>query len=179
MASQERIVVLGIGNPLMRDEGVGVRIVELLMSRYEWPENVEIMDAGTMGLGMLHMFRDIDFALVVDAIQGTEHEPGTIVRLSPDEIAPNQIMHSLHDVRLSNVLEAAELAGMKPDVECLGIQIEQMEAWVLELSPALTAMLDDGVQAVLDVLAEHGATPVPRTEENRDATVIENLRKEI
>jgi hydrogenase maturation protease len=179
MASQERILVLGIGNPLMRDEGVGVRIVELLMSRYEWPERVEFVDAGTMGLGMLHLFRDIDYALVVDAIQGTGHEPGTMVLLNPEEIAPNQIMHSLHDVRLSNVLEAAELAGMSPKVECLGVQIEQMEAWVLELSPALSAMLEDGVQAVLDLLAEHGVTPVPRVSENMDATVIENLRKEV
>ncbi len=176
MGSTERILVMGIGNPLMRDEGIGVRVVELLMARYTWPDSIEIVDAGTMGLGIISLFRDVDFVLVIDAVDGTGHEPGTIIRLSPDDIASNQIMHSLHDVRFVNVLEAAEMAGIRPAAECIGIQIEQIEAWVTELSPAIEAMLDAAVDAVLEVLAEHGVEPIDRTSESAAAKVIKSLR---
>ena len=111
----ERVTVMGVGNPLMRDEGVGVRVAEVLMSSFAWPENVTVLDAGTMGMGILNLFRDADYVLVVDAVDGTGEAPGTVVRISAEDIAPNQVMHSLHDVRFVDVLEAAELMGIRPD----------------------------------------------------------------
>jgi hydrogenase maturation protease len=173
----ERITVMGIGNPLMRDEGIGVRVVEVLMSTLEFPANVTL-DAGTMGMTILNLFQDCDYMLVVDAIDGTGEAPGTVVRLSPEDLSPNQVMHSLHDVRLVDVLQTAMLMGLDPVVDCIGIQIEDMNELSIGLTPALEASVPDAVTAVLTVLAERDIVPRPRAEhdEGADAQVLRAIR---
>lgn len=156
--SSERVLVMGIGNVLMKDEGVGCRIIELLHERYEFPENVEVTDSGTMGMMIMNLFRDRDFVLVIDAVDGTGHPPGTVIRLAPEDIAPNQVMHSLHDTRFVDVLEASELVGVKPEAYCIGVQIEDMNPvdLTIGLSDSLEAALDTAIDCVLTVLGERG-----------------------
>ncbi|MEJ5172006.1 MAG: hydrogenase maturation protease, partial [Fimbriimonadales bacterium] len=71
--AEERILVLGVGNVLMRDEGVGPRIVEALTAGYSLPDNVRVVDAGTLGFAIVHLLRDVDYVLVADAVDGTGH----------------------------------------------------------------------------------------------------------
>lgn len=172
----ERILIMGIGNPLMADEGVGVRIAEILMSEFQTPEHVEVVDAGTMGLGIMNLFRDRDFILVIDAIDNTGHPPGTVVTLSPEDLAPNQIMHSLHDVRFADVLDAARLTGMEPEAICVGIQVCRIEQWVTELTPEVEAALPTALSAVLDILADRGVTLEPGSSDSTSAGIIEAIR---
>ena len=113
--NNERVLVMGIGNVLMKDEGLGCRIAEELVARFEFPDNVDVIDSGTMGMSILNLFGEYDFLLVVDAVDGTGHPPGTVIRLDPEDIAPNQVMHSLHDMRFADVLQAAELIGCRPE----------------------------------------------------------------
>jgi len=169
-------LVMGIGNLLMGDEGVGIRVVELLMSGFQFPESVEIIDAGTMGLGMLSLLKEREFVLVIDAVDGTGQEPGTVGRLAPEDIAPNQVLHSLHDTRFVNVLDAAALTGIVLDAECIGIQIAQIRQWETTLTPQLETALPAAVTAALAVLAERGVTPVARTTVDETARVIESIR---
>jgi hydrogenase maturation protease len=171
-----RVLILGIGNPLMTDEGVGVRVAELLMNSYELPDGVEVVDAGTMGLGIINLFRDRDLVLVVDAVDNTGYEPGTVVILTPEEMAPSQVMHSLHDTRFVNVLEAAAMTGVEPDAICVGVQVGSMEQWVTELTPAVEAALPAAVEAVMEILARHGITLEPQTGASVDAGIIEAIR---
>lgn len=154
--AEMKLLVLGIGNPLMGDEGVGPRVVEYLLSEYAFPDNVDVIDAGTMGFTMLNVFEGVDLAVVVDAVQGTGHEPGTILLLDPDSLAPNQIMHSLHDARLPDVLDAAKLMGMEPEVMCVAVQIGDIEHWQLELSPIAATAVPNAAQVVVGLLAERG-----------------------
>lgn len=149
---------MGIGNVLMKDEGIGCRVVEELVERYEFPDNVEVTDSGTMGMMILNLFRDRDFVLVIDAVDGTGHPAGTVVRLSPDDIAPNSVMHSLHDIRFVDVLEAADLIGIRPDAHCVGIQVADMTPadLTIGLSEPLEAALDTALDAVITVLVERG-----------------------
>lgn len=175
-ATAERILILGIGNPLMTDEGAGVRVAELLMGGYEFPESVEVIDAGTMGLGIMNLFRDRDLVIVVDAVDKTGHEPGTVVIMTPEQLAPAQVMHSLHDMRFSHVLEAAALTGIEPEAVCVGIQVESMEQWVTELTPAVESALPAAVAAVLDLLQTRGVTPKPIEGGTVDAGIIEAIR---
>jgi hydrogenase maturation protease len=174
----ERITVMGIGNPLMRDEGVGVRVIEVLMTAFSFPANVTLVDAGTMGMGILNLFRECDYMLVVDAVNGTDLEPGTVLRLTPEDIAPNQVMHSLHDVRLVDVLQTAQLMGYEPQVDCVGIQIQDMGELQIGLTPAVEAAVPPAVDAVLAVLAERGvaATARPASEAGADAQVLAAIR---
>ena len=172
----ERITVMGIGNPLMRDEGIGVRVLETLGATLAFPDNVALVDAGTMGMGILNLFQDCDHMLVVDAVDGTGEPPGTVVRLSPEQIAPNQVMHSLHDVRLVDVLAAAQLMGVHPHVECVGIQIADMSEMEIRLSPEVEAAIPAAVSAVLTVLAEHDVVAEPRDEATVDSRILEAIR---
>lgn len=156
--SDQRVLVMGIGNVLMKDEGVGCRVVELLHERYEFPDNVEITDSGTMGMMIMNLLRDRDFVLVIDAVDGTGHPAGTVVRLSPEDIAPNQVMHSLHDTRFIDVLESSALVGVEPEACCVGVQIEDMAPvdLTIGLSEPVEAALDTAIDCVLTVLAERG-----------------------
>lgn len=176
MSVDGRILVMGVGNPLMRDEGAGPRTVEILMGSFEFPDNVEVVDCGTMGYTILDVIRGVDHLIVVDALRADDLEPGTVVRLVPDEFASRQVMHSLHDVRLPEVLEAAALIGDTPQTVAIGIQIEEIKEWVLELSDPVQAALPVAVAAVLEELALLGVHPTPRTDTNLDASIIEAVR---
>jgi hydrogenase maturation protease len=169
MSTPEHVLVLGIGNPLMLDEGIGVRVLEELIAHYTFAEGTELVDAGTMGLGMISMFRGIDFLLVIDAIDGTDHPAGTVVRVSPAEFAPNQVLHGLHDVRFVDVLNSAMLIGIEPEAECVGIQVLDMSPVELTigLSEPVAAAIPRAVAAALTLLDERG---IPFTEiDNADA----------
>ena len=175
--TDERVLVLGIGNPLMMDEGIGVRVVETLMATLEFPPNVTLVDAGTMGMSILGLFRDCDYMLVIDAMKGTGEPPGTVVRLSAEELAPNQVMHSLHDLRFVDVLGASEVMGCRPEAECIGVQVADMSEIRIGLTPELEAAVPAAVEAVLAVLAERGITPTARAEASADARVLEAIRQ--
>ncbi|MHB1136330.1 MAG: hydrogenase maturation protease [Coriobacteriia bacterium] len=153
-----RVLVLGIGNVLMLDEGVGNRIAEELERNYRFGDDVRIVDGGTMGYGMIHLFRGVEFLLVVDAMDGTTLAPGTVVRISPKDFAPNQVMHSLHDLRFVDVLQAAQLIDIMPEADCIGIQVENMSPAELTvgLSEPVEAAVPRAIGAVLYVLEERG-----------------------
>jgi hydrogenase maturation protease len=171
-----RILVLGVGNPLMRDDGIGPRVVELLLAGYEFPDNVEIVDAGTMSYAILDLVRSADKLVVVDAMRDTDRPAGTVMRLTPAQIAPNQVPHSAHDVALIDILHTAEFMGHVPDAIAIGVQIDTIEDWVLELSPAAESALPIATAAVLDELALLGSPGVPNLQAEVHAQVIAALR---
>jgi len=165
---EKRILVLGIGNILMKDEGVGCRVVEELQRHYEFPDNVSVVDSGTMGMVLLDLMRRHDFTLVVDGVDNTGYPPGTVVRMSPEDIASNQIMHSLHDVRFVDVLEAAKLIGLEIEGHVVGVQVEDIAPvdLVIGLSDSVEEALETAIDAVLTVLAEQGIFPTPLASES-------------
>ncbi|MBN2840760.1 MAG: hydrogenase maturation protease [Coriobacteriia bacterium] len=169
--TQARVLVLGIGNVLMLDEGIGNRVAVELEKNYSFPDDVRIMDGGTMGLGMIHVFRGIEFLLVVDAMDGSGLEPGTVVRIAPEDFAPNQVMHSLHDIRFVDVLEAAKLIGIMPEADCIGIQVRDMNPAeiTIGLSEPVEAAVPRAIGAVLYVLEERGIIPEEAQTEEADA----------
>jgi len=176
MSTAQNILVMGVGNPLMKDEGAGPRTVEILMNGFDFPDNVEVVDCGTMGYTILDVIREVDYLIVVDAFNADDLEPGEVVRLEPEDFAPSQVMHSLHDVRLPAVLQAAALIGATPVTIAIGIQIEEIAEWVLELSAPVEAALPVAVAAVLEELAALGVHPTVRTDASIDADIIAAVR---
>lgn len=167
---------MGVGNPLMRDDGIGPRVVELLRAGYTFPEHVEVVDAGTMSFMILDLLRGIDRLIVVDAVKETGHPAGTVMVMTPEEIAPNQVAHSLHDIALIDVLQAADLMGSTPETVAIGVQIDTIEQWVLELSPDVEAAVPIAAAAVLEQLKSAGVEPLPCDDADVDAQIIEALR---
>jgi hydrogenase maturation protease len=173
----ERITVMGIGNPLVKDEGVGIRVIEAMMSTLAFPDNVTLVDAGTMGMGILNLFQDCDYLLVIDAVDGTGEPAGTVVRMTPDDMAPNTVKHSMHDMRLVDVLEAATLMGTRPEVDCIGVQVLDMDGIAIGLTPDVENAVPRAVDAALAVLAEHGVYAIPSDLSTDDGRVLRSIHQ--
>ena len=156
----KKTLVLGLGNILLSDDGVGVRVVERLLQEYIFPHEVQVMDGGTLGLDLLHYVEDVDRLLVVDALD-VKAKPGTLARLADEEVpaflAPKI---SPHQMGLVDLLAASRLSGHLPaELVLWGVQPESLEVG-LELSPTVAAQVDSLVERVLAELSQWGASPV-------------------
>ena len=150
-------LVLGLGNLLLGDEGLGVRVVERLLELYEFPEEVRVMDGGTLGLDLLPFVEDATRLLVIDAVQA-RRPPGTLVRLTKDEIPAflSATKVSPHQEGLQDLLAVAALKGYLPEeVVFWGVQVGTLGV-SLELSPAVAEQVDVLVEKVLAELAVWG-----------------------
>ena len=151
-----KVTLLGLGNLLMQDEGVGVQAVRLLEERYELPPNLEVVDGGTSGLDLLPYIEGRDRVLVVDAVNFAR-EPGFIGVLENRELpALFACKDSLHHLGLMDVLAAAQLLEVAPREICLiGIQPLSLEIG-LELSELLQGKLELLLHRIITKLQEWG-----------------------
>jgi len=147
MAGEKRIVVIGVGNLLLGDEGAGIHAVNKL-KKDSFPANVEIVDGGTAGIDLLYWLEDADYAIIIDCLEAGE-EPGAIFRIPAEEIAFNssgQII-SLHDLNLQEVFYAADKLGKLPPTVIYGIQPGEI-AFSEQLSPAVNEALPSLVRLI-------------------------------
>ena len=154
-------LVLGIGNLLMTDDGVGVRLVQQLAADYRFPDGVTLLDGGTLGLDLLPQLEGVERLLVVDAVE-TGEAAGTVVRLSGEEI-PLALATKVspHQMGLKDLLTVADLQGhAPPEMVLWGVQPESVEM-ELELSAPVAAALPDLQERVLQELAGWGIVPLP------------------
>lgn len=122
-------VVLGLGNPLMADEGIGIHLIErLAVCAAEWP-GVDFLDAGTGGMAVLHWIEGRSKAIFIDcAFMG--QEPGVLRRFTPEEVRSAKVLahQSLHEADLLRILALAEQLGQSPgQVVIFGIEPEVVE----------------------------------------------------
>lgn len=138
-----RIVVLGIGNILLSDEGVGVRVVERLERDYRLPAYVEVIDGGTCGMEMLDQLEDLDALIVVDCVR-CGRPPATPVLLEGDAVPVFfRTKLSPHQVSLSDVLASLEFTETAPKrTVIVGIQPVSMSLG-MELTPEVAARVDE------------------------------------
>lgn len=149
-------LILGIGNILMGDEGVGVRAVEAFIRRYRIPEGVEVIDGGTTGMGLLDLIAGRERLIIVDAVK-LDAAPGTIVRLAGDAIPPGLRQRiSPHQLGIGDVLAVLTVLDEAPDeVTVIGIEPADL-GFGVGLSPVIAARLDDLVAAIAAELARLG-----------------------
>lgn len=142
-------LVLGLGNPLLGDDGLGPRAVEALREE-PLPAGVRLRDGGTGGLSLLAEIEEVERLLVIDAVDlGPGSEPGALVRLERDEL-PRTCARGLtaHQVGLRDLLALCALRGTLPgSVVLFGVQVEQL-ALGTGLSPRVAAALPSLVAAV-------------------------------
>jgi len=151
-----RTVILGIGNTILSDEGVGVRAAEALEEQYDLPEGVEVIDGGTAGMELLGPLSGTDLLLVLDAIKAGR-PPGTVVKMVGDEV-PVFFRSKLspHQVSISDVLAGLEFSGDPPgDLVLIGVEPDNLELG-LELTPAIAARVPEMVRLAAEELAARG-----------------------
>jgi hydrogenase maturation protease len=148
-----KTLILGVGNLLMSDDGVGVRVVQRLQAEHNLPENVQAEDGGTCGLDLLHFLEGVDHLIVVDAAD-FHQPPGTIQRLEGDKVPAFLAQKvSPHEINLPELLFSAKLTGIYPQkVVIFGIQPQTIELG-LELSPAVEAQVDELIGLVMAEVA--------------------------
>ena len=149
-------LVLGIGNLVMSDDGIGVRVVQQLAVRYRFPAGVRILDGGTLGLDLLPQLEGVERLLVVDAVE-TGREPGSLVRLAGEDVPiVLETKVSPHQMGLKDLLAVAMLQGFAPrEMVLLGVQPALLEMG-MELSPPVAAQQETLVRKVLAELTGWG-----------------------
>ena len=159
---RNEVTILGIGNVILRDEGFGVRVAEYLDKHYEFPETVQIVDGGTLGIELTQYVTGTEKLLVIDSINGGA-EPGTTFRFHNDDVMEHfQDKLSAHEVGIQDVLGLLTVTGHKiPDVVVIGAQPYDVEAGV-ELSEGMMALLPQMVEQALTELKNWGIEPVKR-----------------
>lgn len=156
------ILILGIGNVLLTDEGVGVRAVDELQRKYFFPEEVELLDGGTAGIELLSYISKREHLIIIDAMKG-DLPPGSLMRVEGDEVpAVFRTRISPHQLGLSDLLAAAILTGELPaHMVLFGIEPESIDTG-LALSETVAAALERLLAAVLEELELLGCTVTPR-----------------
>ncbi len=151
-----KTVVLGLGNLLLSDEGLGIHALRRLEERYRLPQAVECVDGGTLGLVLLAYLEEAAQLLVIDAVQAGR-EPGALVRLEAGAIpASLSLSLSMHQLGFQQLLAISRLCGSAPgQVVVLGIEPGSL-AEAIGLSPAVEAQMGRLIDAVAEELRSWG-----------------------
>jgi hydrogenase maturation protease len=158
------VLVLGLGNILLGDEGVGVRVVETLACCYYLPPEVETLDGGTSGMDLLNAVAGRDHLIVADAVN-LDAEPGSVVRIADDYIqAFFRTRVSPHQIGLSDLLAALVLLDEAPArVTIIGVVPEDLGLGT-DLSPSATVACGEAAALVAAELRDLGLAVSPRRE---------------
>jgi len=154
MECTPRLLILGIGNLLMGDEGVGVHAIRAL-ERERLPIGVEILDGGTGGFHLLSCLSDYPSVIVIDATMDG-NEPGTVEITKPRFLGDYPRSLGAHDVGLRDLIESAALIGPLPVVHLITVSIADIRCVTTELTPSIQRALAVVVQAVNRILSEEG-----------------------
>ncbi|MFP4258668.1 MAG: hydrogenase maturation protease [Desulfovermiculus sp.] len=164
---QANILILGVGNILLSDEGAGVRALELLEDRYTFPPQVELLDGGTSGLELLPALDHRTHVYIIDVVQQKDLDPGQIMILDLAR-SPGYFRQKIspHQLGLSEVLAVAEMSGsLPPNITLLGIRPQSLETG-LELTQTIRDGLENIIQFLVDDLTKLDLPPIPRKQEN-------------
>lgn len=181
---QQKTLIACVGNLLLQDEGFGPYMAQVLTdadaARKHFDEEhaqqlmdmfrpdelnapaddtrIPVLDAGTMGMSMVPYIREYDHIIIVDIIdcKNPKIAPGSVFVLTPEDMAENTVMHTLHDLRVIDVINNAAFAGYTADIQCVCIQAKcyDPEDFYIGLSSELEEKVPVVVGALLDCLAE-------------------------
>jgi len=160
----EHVMIMGVGNILFSDEGFGIRVVEALQQRYDFPENVSVIDGGVLGINLMGIIADADQLIVVDVIRN-KGNPGDLYRIDGQAI-PDRIRakNSLHQIDFLEALTLCQALDKVPETVIVGIEPRDIETLAVELTPTTADRIDDMIQMVL---AELDRLEVAYTEKER------------
>ncbi len=139
-APPQKVLILGVGNLLLKDDGFGVHLVNALKEN-DLPENVTLLEAGTVSHQLIPQLHEIDHLIVIDVVQAGD-TPGSLFRFSPEDMRfKTEQQVSLHQISLIDVLHMAELTGRRPKTVIIGVQPKDTTSWSLEMSDELKAVI--------------------------------------
>lgn len=153
--SDRKVAIMGVGNTLHKDEGVGIHVINALekeKKRYEDLKDVELIDGGTAGLLLIKLIEDFDTVFIVDAALGGG-KPGDIYVLSPEELAQSpesQHLFSSHDIDLTYTLKVGKELGVQTDIIIIGVEPKEYGTHGLNLSHELSNKIPEIIEVIVE-----------------------------
>lgn len=146
----KKTLIIGVGNLILKDEGVGIHAIRKLQA-FKLPPGVDLIDAGTNTIDILSLIKEAERIIFIDALKGGG-SPGTIYKITPADL-----MHeaktplSMHEVNLLDVLGMAEKLGVNAHIVIIGVEPKEI-LWGIELTPEVEEMLPKVIDAVFEEL---------------------------
>ena len=169
--SPKRILVLGVGNILFTDEGIGVCAADEIERLYDLSDNVTVMDGGTLGTRLMDPIMGCDLLIVVDAVLG-DGEPGSIYRLTGEDLRKSlAFKDSMHQTDLVDTLIMCEIVGTRPDAVIIGMEPFDYHTLNVGISDVAKGRQEALIGFVLEEVAKAGGSyslkdnPSPITQE--------------
>lgn len=162
--TQREVVVLGVGNLLMSDEGLGVHAVRMLEEGYDFPPGVRLVDGGTSTQELRAELEDLDDLLIVDAVDAGQRGPPSVLRFEDAEVpAAFTTKLSPHQVGISDLLATLKFASHEPKhVVLFGVEPEVLQLG-MELSPRVAEVMPQVVAQVVAELEKLGCAPTKKS----------------
>lgn len=150
MKQKDKILVLGIGNLLKKDDGVGVHVVQYLQNNnIPVPDNVDVLDGGIAGFDLIQHMIQYNRIIIIDALK-VQDKPGSIYKFNAKHLISKSPNVSLHELGIAEVLELLKIKGAAPDVDVIGIVPEDVHSIDMTLSPLVEESIPKVVDLILD-----------------------------
>ncbi len=146
----------------MTDEGFGVRVIERIHEKYNFSDNVSVVDGGVLGLNLLGVMSESDFLIVVDAIRN-QGDPGDLYRLEGDQI-PERVRakNSLHQIDFLEALTCCQALDHVPETIVFGVEPEDIDTLGIVLTPTVKKQIEPVVSEVLNEVERLGGKYYPK-----------------
>ena len=148
----KNVLILGIGNLVLNDEGVGIHIIHLLKA-IGLPAGVDVLDGGTGGLSLIDTLQEYKHLILIDAALD-EYPVGTVRRLSPRYSADYPPLLSAHELGLREMIDAMQLQEKIPQIELLAISVRRCPHLGMRLSPEIRRVVPQVLQLVFEILED-------------------------
>ncbi|RLC16458.1 MAG: hydrogenase expression/formation protein [Deltaproteobacteria bacterium] len=154
----QQIMIMGVGCNLLSDEGFGIHVIEKLHERYEFPENVSLMDGGVLGLNLLGIISEADRLIVIDVIRN-KGKAGDFYRLEGEAI-PERVRakNSLHQVDFLEALTMCQVLDKVPETVILGVEPEDIATVSVDLTPTIQEKIEPMIEKTLAELDSLGVS---------------------
>lgn len=144
-----RILILGIGNLLQKDDGIGSHIISYIEdNNIELPPDSEAIDGGTAGYDLIPLMKGREKIIIVDALK-VDDAPGSIYRFAPEHLTSSKQIFSQHDIGVREIIRQLRLSGDDPKIEIIGIVPENIETLEIGLSDSVRNSIPKAVDQIL------------------------------
>ncbi len=135
-----RIALIGLGNPYVGDDSIGIKVVEKIQANYPLPKNIDVLpDLSLSGIGLVEVFRGYDKVIIVDAIMTKNQQVGEIVVFTPDDLTDTLHTTDFHNMDFFSAVQFAKQLynDIPEDITLVGIEIEKANEFTYEISNQL------------------------------------------
>ena len=149
----KKVLILGVGNILQKDDGIGVHIVQYIQDQHiPLPDNVEVVDGGTAGYDLIPIIQGHDKVIIVDALK-VEDRPGSIYRFSAEHLAAQENTFSMHDIGIRGIIDSLKIMGEQPSIEIIGIVPEDIATLDIGISDSVKGSIPQAVKQIIQAAA--------------------------